>query len=60
MFYGISGLKMYDIDKAELSGIGVTNKWLYRSNLAFPVMLSPNDRSIDSILCCQSLTRITG
>ncbi len=57
MFYSINNLTDFKIDPVELLSIGVNNKWLYRSSLVFPVILSPNDRSIDSILCCQSLTR---
>ncbi len=57
MFYSINNLPDFKIAPEELSGIGVNNKWLYRSHLVFPVILTPNDRSIDSILCCQSLTR---
>lgn len=57
MFYSINNLTDYKIDPKELVSIGVNNKWLYRSSLIFPVILSPNERSIDSILCCQSLTR---
>ncbi|MGB8451301.1 MAG: histidine kinase [Anaerocolumna sp.] len=57
MFYSIDNLMDFKIKPTELSNIGVTNKWLYRSDLVFPVILTPNDRSIDSILCCQSLTK---
>ncbi len=57
MFYSVNDLAHYKVEPSELSNIGVKNKWLYRSDLVFPVMLTPNDRSIDTILCCQSLTR---
>jgi len=57
MFYGIDNLPDFKIDPMELSNIGVNNKWLYRSNLVFPLLLAPTDRSIDAILCCQSLTK---
>lgn len=57
MFYGISNLTDFKIDPKELLGIGVRNKWLYRSDLKFPIVLTHNNRSIDTILCSQSLTR---
>ncbi len=57
MFYGISDLNRFQITPETLTGIGVNTKWLYRSNVTFPQILSPNARSVDTIFCCQSLTQ---
>lgn len=57
MFYGISDLNRFQITSDMLTGIGVNSKWLYRSHVMFPQILSPNDRDVDTIFCCQSLTQ---
>ncbi len=57
MFYGISDLKRFQITSNMLTGIGVNSKWIYRSRVIFPQILSPNDRAVDTIYCCQSLTQ---
>lgn len=56
-FCSIEDLSSYQIDQAELLNLGNTTKWLYRSNLEFPIMLQLHDKHINAILSCQSLTR---
>ena len=55
MFHRLEDIKNYRVLEQDLMPIGLSSKWLFRDNLSFPYMLSPNDRSVNSILCWRSL-----
>ncbi|MDD2972061.1 MAG: histidine kinase [Lachnospiraceae bacterium] len=56
MFFGIHDLFRFQIDPVSLSGIGVNSKWIYRRDVTFPQLLSPVERKVNTIFCCQSLS----
>jgi len=55
MFYKLEQLRDFQIDEDELMDIGISSKWLFRQNLQFPQLLSPNEKYVDAVLCSQSL-----
>jgi two-component system sensor histidine kinase YesM len=57
MFHSLSELKNYGISQEDMMNIGISSKWMFRGHLKYPFMLSPNERSVDSILCARSLRK---
>ncbi len=56
MFYKLENLEKFKINAEELTNIGISSKWFFRSNLDFPSVLSHGELNIDCILCFQSLS----
>lgn len=57
MFYKLNDLKDFDLQKSDLTNLGINYKWIYKNKLSFPITLSPTTRDEQAILCCSSLTR---
>jgi two-component system sensor histidine kinase YesM len=60
MFYPIDALLKYGIEPRELTGIGISSKWLFREKVTFPVVLVGSGGPADLILCCQSFSNASG